>query len=402
MKSKWNLLKDKTFMLYLTAQIFSVFSDSCFAIFSTWQLASSQNAFSALAITLVVSYLPNLLVGMWGGYVIDCLDRKKIMVFCDASSFCVLIVFCVLNNRQHNSLSIIVVRFLLSLMDVFYAPAANAYMTSIITAENYVGASAITNLVCSASSIISSGVAGTLILLIGKNSLLMINACTYLLAAFCIARIPNKSGKVVGSKKAIQYHPKEFIRGFSEIIHNSLLYQFVWSVLLTNIIYGIVYTTIPIYVQAKLGEYEFEYGILQSSISMGMMVGTAIIGVIKITKPGKLFLWATLAQSVSLIVLGINCNFYIAIFLTFLFSVCDAFALPLFASWRLHVCDEIKGRVFSAFDTIVLFATPISSLVLTCVGSERNIGILYIVSGVFLVLCCIVFTHFKTLIDIKS
>lgn len=72
-------------------------------------------------------------------------------------------------------------------------------------------------------------------------------------------------------------------------------------------------------------------------------------------------------------------------FLYLLFGLSDAFTAPMFAYFRLYVKDEIRGRVFSVFNLIVLSAVPISMATIGALMEYFGTKNLYICCGVVLI-----------------
>jgi len=59
------------------------------------------------------------------------------------------------------------------------------------------------------------------------------------------------------------------------------------------------------------------------------------------------------------------------------------------------VPDGIKGRVFAAFDTLVLFAGPVSSLIISTVAKSLGVASTYIINGAVMVLAFIAAVFMK-------
>lgn len=219
------LLKNRNFVIYLISQMISVFSDAVFKISLMWYLVSYENSLSSIAEVLFVSYLPNILVALFGGYFVDVCNRKKIMIGCDFFSACALVVFYfVISTQTLNMIFILLIRFFLSLMDVFYAPASSSLLLKMVSDDELVSAKLLFNTVYSSLNIISAGLGSIMLAMIGLKNVSLFNALAYLLASVCILLI-NVDGKVEHNKiEAFSFF--ECIRGFYEIIHDHFLVQF--------------------------------------------------------------------------------------------------------------------------------------------------------------------------------
>jgi len=91
-----------------------------------------------------------------------------------------------------------------------------------------------------------------------------------------------------------------------------------------------------------------------------------------------------------MVMLGITGNIPVAIILFFFYSFGDALGIPCFTYLQLHVPDGIKGRVFAAFDTLVLFAGPISSFIISTAAKNLGVTYSYTVNGIIMLVVSVI------------
>lgn len=379
-----NLLKNKNFVKYTVAQIVSVFGDVLFKISITWFAIESTNSILPIAIMLLLSYLPQLLVGFVGGFFVDKYDRKKIMVVCDVVSFALLFVIWIVSFGW--SISIVMyyfARFFLSLMDVFYAPASMAYLPKIIPAKELVSANAFIRVVRESICVIGAGAAGIMVATLGANTIFIINGVTFLFAAMMILSIPI-DGKVIRAEENIKFNFKSITKGFSYIRKDKFVKQFAIIIFLSNIVYDITYNMPSVYARDVLQLGADGYGYIQTALSLGVVIGGLVLGVIKAKRVGIIFALSTIIAGLMLLLLGLNTNVLLGILLYFLFSLTDFLSIPCFTYLQLHVDDHIKGRVFAAFDTLVLCAAPFAAIIIALFADMLGVSQMYRFVGVSL------------------
>lgn len=391
------LFKNRNFTFFLSGQILSVFSDSLFKISLMWYVAGMEHAMSSVAAILFVTYLPRLLVGIWGGYLIDKFNRKYIMILNDCLSGAALgILIIVVRLSEINLWIILGIRFFLSLMDVFYSPAASAYIPTIVAKQDLVGANSLFSVVYNALDIISAGLAGIAVATIGLGKILCINVVLYLMAAGFVALLP----AAIQHRDLENANWSELTKGYRAIFRDAFLRQFVAIVFATNIIYTIAYGLVAVYTQSSLNVGSEGYGLLQSTISIGMLVGAALVGVFKNRHPGRVMICGLLLQGIVLLFIGINSSLVLAVVCFFLFALSDAVAIPLFSYLQIYIDDRIKGRVLTAFDTIVLFASPFASLLIEVLSRWNDTLRIYIFCGGIMCLLFAVFIKSKAIRDV--
>lgn len=379
-----NLLKNKNFVKYTVAQIVSVFGDVLFKISITWFAIESTNSILPIAIMLLLSYLPQILVGFVGGFFVDKYDRKKIMVVCDVVSFVLLFVIWIVSIGW--SISIVMfyaVRFLLSLMDVFYAPASMAYLPKIIPVSKLISANSFIRVVRESIGVIGAGVAGIMVAALGANTIFIINGVTYLFAAMMVLSIPI-DGKVIREEENIKFSFKSLTKGFSYIKKDMFIKQFAIIIFLSNIVYDITYNMPSVYARDVLQLGADGYGYIQTSLSLGAILGGLVLGVIKSKRVGVIFALSTVIAGIMILLLGFNTSVFLGILLYFLFSLTDLLSIPCFTYLQLHVDDPIKGRVFAAFDTLVLFAAPFAAIIIALFADMLGVHQIYKLMGVSL------------------
>jgi len=380
-----NLFKNRNFLMYIIGQIVSRFCDSCFKISLIWYLTNRPNAFDTIAVTLLVAYFPQLLVGILGGYLVDRIDRRIAMILSDGISAVILLGFYFIAKTDMLSIPVILtVRFFLSLMDTIYSPAAMAYIPRIVEKSALVSANSLFTIIGEATAIASTAVTGIIMNFVTFEIIVFINCIAYAFAALMIFLIP-VDGKAETCEKADKFNFKAVTSGFRYAFKDTFVWQFILVIFLTNITSNVFYSLTSLYTVTVLHAESDIYGIIQTVISIGMFISTALIGVVHIKKVGLLLTSGFLMSGVVMILLGFTNNTLIAILLYFFFSFGDALGIPSFTYLQLHVPENIKGRVFAAFDTLVLIAAPISSLLISTVAGTLGVPSTYILNGIVLV-----------------
>lgn len=379
------LIKNSNFLRYLIAQAISVFGDVLFMIAITWIAIEKTNSIIPIAIMLIISYLPQLLVGIAGGYLIDRFDRKIIMVISDVVSFAALAVMFILSYRSDVSILLLyAARFILSLMDVFYGPASMAYLTKIVSADNLVKANSVLRALRESVGVMSAAGAGLLVAMLGMNSIFLINGITFLVAGLLVLSIP-ANGSIKQTKET-NFNLKSVTKGFIYIKKDAFVRDFVVLVFMCNIVFCVIYNMPSAYAREVLQWDAQGYGYIQTAISSGAIAGGLVLSFLKFKRVGVLFAFSTIGAGTMLAVLGINTGIVLGVILYFVFSLTDILSIPCFTYLQLHVDDSIKGRVFAAFDTLVLMASPISAALIALFSGNLSVKEIYIYMGFSLVL----------------
>ena len=384
MRKYFELIKNKNFRKYLFVQIISVFADALFKISLTWQMITSTDSLKPIAILIGITYIPQLLVGLFGSSLIDKYNRKTIMFISDLVSGIFILVLLLFEGANLLPFSVVFpVRFVLSTMDVFYSPASTAYITRIVSADNLVLANSLTSILRQGVVIISAGLSAVLIGLLSPPAVLFINALFYFFSAFLLNSIP-VNGLVDNSKKDVN-DLGNIHYAIKYIFNHPYIYQFIILIFCSNIVFDLVYELPAAYSYFVLSGTTATYGLLQTCMSIGMILGVAIVGITSLKKAGIAFMFSALLGGFVLFLLSSNNSIILAATLFLAFSMLDALSTPCFTYLQLLVEDNVKGRVFALFDTIVLFSAPISALILYLFTDSSNVKNIYFITSILLV-----------------
>lgn len=390
------ILKNRNYFKYISGQIISKMGDIIFRLALTWLLVEKTNSAKMIGVMLFVTYIPQYLLGLVGGYIIDRFDRRHIMILSDfISGTAVLIFFVLINLGYFSAYAVFVVVFILAAMDVIYSPATRAFIPSIIANDELLTANSLYNGVSEVIKIVGNGIAGILVIAFGLKWIFLFNSLTYFFSAFMISliKLNNKNDSVGGG---LAFNLPNLFDGLKYIKKDKYVASFLFLLTICNITYGVIFTLPSIYSKNILNSGVEGFGLIQAGLSLGMLLGVSIIGNIKIKKAGILFLIGLLSGGVTLVILGLNQVALIAVIIYFVFGICDSLTIPSFTYLQLHVNDEIRGRVFSIFDTIVLSAVPIAALIVGYLTDIFGVQTIYKISGILLILVSLIGYKFRT------
>ena len=379
------LLKNRRYLQYLLAQILSMLCDIIFKMSLLWAIASEQKGLSSASVVLLLTFLPQVTVGLIGGFAIDRFNRKLVMAISDLTSgFAVLLLFFLMRGKAIDFLPLLIIRFVLSTMDVFYYPAAMAFLPELVGAEQVMLANTLYNIIRQTVNILGAAVTGITLMLVSMENVFLINAILYFSAAALIFFISVK-GSAGEKKKVEKAKPHDFVQGFLTIAGDGYLRQFTVLTFALNIVLFIAYQLPPFFAEQVLQGNAATYSAIQTVSSAGVIAGLVVFSALNAKKAGKWYAAGNAIAGIALTILGLVTRKGAAYMLFFAFAFSDALSIPAFTYFQMYVDDAVKGRVFSAFDTLVLLAMPVSSLIMGLIG-EGAISNTYVGCGIAVIL----------------
>jgi MFS family permease len=166
----------------------------------TIQLAGKGREGQAVAFYAIARHLPLFLFGPLAGVVVDRTDRRRVMIAADISRAILALGFLLANMTGKLSV-IYVVGAALFAVSSFFNAAKRASIPNIVHGTNeLLSANSLSASTTAATIAVGSALGGLLSTFIGRNSVFILNAATFLISAETIRRIRTRTSGQVGSK----------------------------------------------------------------------------------------------------------------------------------------------------------------------------------------------------------
>ncbi|TVX91678.1 MFS transporter [Paenibacillus agilis] len=386
------------------------------------------NTATSVALVALCSFLPNILLRPIGGVLADRFDRRLMMIIGDlgaAAGLIFILLMMMLNG--HISLWIIYVGVTVSaIFTALQSPAYKASATDLLTEEEYSKGSGLLQLAESAKLLFSPIIAGFLLSITTISTILVINIATFLVAVLAVLVI--KRGLQVATKEsASQSFVKELAEGWQSVTSNK-------GVLLLVIIISII-TFYLGFLQTLIGPMILSFadaqtlGMFQSVSAIGMLLGSIVIGLFKVTKQYvPMLIIGLVIAGIAFSLHGVTTNMFFLtaagfVFLTtlpFINMSCDVLV-------RRNIDNEKQGRVWGiigilsqlgfiiayslagfladhVFNPLLqeggLFAPTLGQFIGT--GPGRGIGLLFIIAGILVVVVAVITSRIKSIRELDT
>ncbi|MEZ4818879.1 MAG: MFS transporter [Bdellovibrionota bacterium] len=172
-----------------TGQFFSAFGSMISYVAIPYQVYQLTENSMIVGLLGAAQFLPMVLFSLLGGTFADRLDRKKMMLICEAGMGIAL--FLLMLNAWRSSpsvMAIFVLVIVLQSLTGFHRPAMEAISQMLVAREDFTAMSALGSLKHSAAAIIGPSLGGVLIAGMGIQYVYLIDALTFLIAIYCIIK----------------------------------------------------------------------------------------------------------------------------------------------------------------------------------------------------------------------
>ncbi|MEU4481069.1 MFS transporter [Micromonospora sp. NPDC023966] len=155
-----------------------------------WLVLDLSHSPVALGVASALQFLPMLLLGLWGGVLVDRIDRRRAIMVTQAVSALLAAALAALVLSHAVTLWMVYLLALgLGLVTVIDVPARHAFITELVEPENYVNAQALHSTVHNAGRLVGPAVAGLLIAGVNVGAAFAINALSFAAVLVGLVRV---------------------------------------------------------------------------------------------------------------------------------------------------------------------------------------------------------------------
>jgi len=349
-KDPFAALRYKEFRLYIGMRFFLTFAYQMQAVIIGYYIYQRTHDAFALGMIGLVEAIPSIGIALYGGYVADKSEKKKLLLrIFGVMWVCSIVMLLVTLPQSHLYLSdhlalviIYVMIFCIGLARGFYGPTAFSIMTSIIPRELYPNSSTWNSSAFQAASVIGPMVGGIIFAYAGITPTFMV-VVAFISIAFIAILFLNRHQPEYVPKESIYASLSEGI-GF---VWNSRMMLGAMSLDLFSVLFGGVVAVLPIFAKDILQVGASGFGMMRSIDSVGAILTMLLMTRYSpMNKPWRNLLIAVTGFGLSIICFGLSRNFYWSLFFLFTLGAFDSISV-LIRSTIMQVLtpDTMRGRV---------------------------------------------------------
>lgn len=354
------VLRNKTFLILWGGQLVSVLGDMLFSLALMWWVVSETGSGVAMSGVALGSSLPRLLLGPIVGVYVDRLDRRKMMLTADTLNGIITAGMAVLYWRGHFSLPVIIgSATLMGAVTTLDAPAYEASIPTIVGEEQLVRANSLMQTANSVMGLVVPALSGVLVAVAGVGASIIVNSITFFFAAFTLLliRIPSPRGGAVQST-----FRSDLSEGVRFIVRNRLLMPMLIFAALINLTLAPVSISLPLLVVEVLSGGPALLGLFGSFQSAGVLGASLILSAFPqgLARTGRVMVGSLVALGVFTMLIALAPSTIVFLMggtlVGFVLVVANVASQAI---WQCEVPDGLRGRAFTARETISSSLRPI-------------------------------------------
>lgn len=376
------LFINQNFCLLFWGRLVSQIGDGIHYFALTWLVLDLTGSGAALGSVLLASSLPAVILAPFTGVLADMWNRKVIVVLTDVFRGLILLSLGGIYYLGNLGMPILYVgTVLLSLCGVLFGPAISASIPGMVKKEELVHANALNSLSRSATGIVGPLIGAYLLGFTGYAGVFLVTGTSFLLSAISemLIKFPKQelalNHPAERQERPVKQFIKNFKQGLSYIWHSNGIRTIILFAVVLNFIATPIFNVVFPYFGKEILMMEAQhYGLTQSSLPAGLLLGTLIIGLLtKRIRKDRLLVIGIIGQGAIVLLISIVALPYMYLNMSPLMIV-TSLMIPIFFLGVLNVLvnvpfqvmlqetvpDQYRGRVFGLIDSTVQMLVPIS------------------------------------------
>ncbi len=377
------LFHNHDFRLLWIGQLLSQVGDQCLLIAAITLIANLSQSPLALLIPAIAMALPQLAFGLVGGVMADRWNRKIVMIGSDVSRALIVLSIILVNSAQQLWILYLSAAGL-ALMGVFFYPARNAVIPNIVPASLLLAANGLIQGSYIIALIVGPVIAGAAVDLWAPLAIIFESA-SFLTSAIFIAvmNIPQTASEQ--SRSTAKNGVWEDIKvGLDFIRYNRALRQvLIITAIATLGIGAIVLLAIP-HLKAQVGAGGLEYGLAMSMLGLGSVMGGLMVNRLSRRLSTSTLVGGMLVLAgIAIVAFAFAPNYVVVLVSIAVIGLCVVMARGALDTISQALApDEVRGRVQSAVNLLVVASTAMAEGCAALLGSLIGVQTIFVAAGV--------------------
>jgi len=376
------LFRNRDFVLLWIGQLLSQIGDQCLLIAGITLISNLTNSPLAMLIPALSIAVPQLLFGLMGGVIADRWNRKQVMVASDVLRGLIVLSVLLINSAQQLWILYLAAAGL-AVVGVGFYPARNASIPKIVPSGSLMAANSLIQGSYIVALIVGPVIAGVAVELWAPAAILF-DSVTFLASAVAIGvmTIPrNGTDQSSVEEEGIWDDMKV---GLNFIRYNQVLRRVLMVTAVATLGIGaVVLLAIP-HLKEQLGAGGLEYGIAMSLLGLGSVLGGLVV-----TRLSRRLSTSTIVGGMltlagaAIVAFAYAPTYAVALMSVVVTGMCVVVARgALNAVTQALAPDEIRGRVQSAVNVIVVASTAVSEGLSALIGSVIAVQTVFVAAGI--------------------
>ncbi len=342
-----------------------------------------------LALTIATSVIPYLLFGLAIGAFVDRVNRKRLMIVADIGRACIIASIPLLASFGLLSVWWVYgIALLSSTLSMAFDAANFAAIPSLVKQEKLVTANGRIQASYSTASVAGPLLAGLLLVTLPIATLFLFDALSFLVSAGSLALVITSFNTQTSVQKERTTIHQDVLEGLRFIAQNAVVRWMTLMLLLINFITPTITVQLVLFAKSWLHTTDAQVGVLFACGSVGIVLASLLATSLrKYVSFGVMIIGTMALEGVLTVVLPFTHAYWLTLCLWALRSGTDIlFTINSYSLVQSIVSRELLGRVITFIRVLTWPTAAIGALIGGFAIERTNIGVVYSIIGLLLVL----------------
>lgn len=375
---------NKNFLKLYLGQAVSQLTSSVLQMAIVWYFIAQGASAVTVAISGIMAFLPQGILGFFVGVYIDRHDRKKIMIWSDILIAVASLSIVVAGTYGEIPTSLImIVLAVRSIGTAFHQPSLGAVTPLIVPIEQLSKYAGYAQGLQSISLILSPAIAAALFSVWNLENIIFLDCLGALFAVICSIFVKIPSHKETEPK---DFHFISELKEGIKILKENKLYGFMLTGALFSVVYMPIFVLYPMITLNYFVKSQWHAGLVEIIFAVGMLIGAAILSKVEMhTNKVRSVGVSTLTMASCILISGL---LPVGGFILFVvLSMVLGFASPFYQGLQTTVFQEkidnrYLGRVISLSGAFMVIGTPIGIAISGILSDIMGVNLYFALSGV--------------------
>lgn len=374
-------LRARNFRLYFIGQAISISGTWMQSFAQGWLVVSVLHKSPVdLAITVALPFVPMLLLGPFGGVVVDRSDKRRILFLTQSTAGVLALALGLLVALHHVSLTAVwTMAGLLGVVNLFDNPARQSFVQEMVGREELPNAVALNSAIVNGGRVVGPAAGGLLGAFGWIAPCFFVNSASYVAVIVALALMDTSEITRIRTVKRAGGQVRE---AFRYVWRTPALREVLAAVFLVGTFSFNFTVTLPVFEKYVLHGTAAQYAWLMCGMGAGGLVGGLVVAYR--ARPTRLLLVALSGLFAGLMALVAVAPSELAAVLELvaLGAVSLAFISSANATLQLNSAEELRGRVMSLYSMGFLGTTPLGALAVGAIADVSNARVALAVGAV--------------------
>jgi MFS family permease len=346
-------LRNPNYRLLWMGGTVSAAGDQFYMVALPWLILQLTGSGVVMGGIMMMGAIPRSVLMLLGGAVTDRVSpRKVLMTTASARTVLVASLAALVFAHQQHLWQLYFIAFFFGIADAFAAPAAQAFLPSIVAKEQLPAANSVSQATGQITTMAVPGPAGMLVAALGTAWAFFIDAVSFLFILAALWKLPDppKADPAKSRKNMIRSIQDGLLYVKNDVPLRSLM---LLVAVLNFCIAGPFSVGIAFVSKRQFGS-PMAYGLLMSSLAAGSLAGLLLAGVWKLRRRGRLLLAVSVLIALCTASIGLLHQLWSLALVLFVMCAAAGFLNVQLVSWfQQRVERPMLGRVMS----VLMFAS---------------------------------------------